>query len=90
MSTTESKQDQLKRAARRAFLKEEHVREGEQRIVEEERRLTAIAAKTERLRTLREARDTAEREAAAAAEPVKKKRAKALIPTNALKAGNAE
>jgi hypothetical protein len=63
VSTTESKQDQLKRAARRAFLKEEHVREGEQRIVEEERRLTAIAAKTERLRALRQAKDTAEREA---------------------------
>jgi hypothetical protein len=57
VSTTESKQDQLKKGL------SQRVREGEQRIVEEERRLTAIAAKTERLRALRQAKDTAEREA---------------------------
>jgi hypothetical protein len=59
-----SKQDELARKARQAFLKEERVRESERRIADEKKRQAATSAKTAKLRGLREARDAAEREAA--------------------------
>ena len=69
MSTKGSKGDELQRMARRTLLNEERLRQSERRVIEEEQRIAKTAAKTARLRELREARDAAaEREAAAAVE----------------------
>ena len=59
MSTKGSKADELKRLTRRAFLDEERLRQSERRVIEEEQRMAKTAAKTSRLRGLREARDAA-------------------------------
>jgi len=66
--------EMLKRNARKAFLKEERVQQNEQRIVDEEKRQAANAAKTAKLRELRLAKEAAEREAAAKWKPRKASR----------------
>jgi hypothetical protein len=66
MSGGGTKEDRLKRNARQAFLKEERVQQSEERIREEAQRQATTSAKTTKLRGLREARDTADREAAEA------------------------
>jgi small-conductance mechanosensitive channel len=50
------------RSERRAILAEERARQARQRVIDEDERITSNAAKTARLRGLREARDAAERE----------------------------
>jgi hypothetical protein len=56
--------EMLKRNARRAFLEEERVQQSEQRVIDEEKRQAANAAKTAKLREQRLANEAAEREAA--------------------------
>jgi hypothetical protein len=67
-----SKQDELARRARQAFLKEERVHESERRIVDEQRRHDDVVAKTTRLRDQRIAKEAAEREAASKTKPVER------------------
>jgi hypothetical protein len=55
--------EMLKRNARRAFLEEERVQQSEQRVIDEEKRQAANAAKTAKLREQRLANEAAEREA---------------------------
>jgi hypothetical protein len=62
-----TKQDELARRARQAFLKEERHHQVEQRIVDEAKRQADTAAKTTKLRELR----LAKREAAAKGKPRK-------------------
>ena len=56
--------EMLKRNTRRAFLEEERVQQSEQRVIDEEKRQAANAAKTAKLREQRLANEAAEREAA--------------------------
>ena len=72
MSRHRREQD-LARKARQAFLKDERDRQIEQRIADEAKRQTDTAAKTARLRELRLAKEAAQRAAAPAAKPKRRK-----------------
>jgi hypothetical protein len=56
-----SKEQELARAARKVFLKDERDRQVDQRIADEAKRQSDTAAKTARLRELRLAKEAAER-----------------------------
>jgi hypothetical protein len=66
-----TKQDELARKARQAFLKEERDHQVEQRIADEAKRQTDTAAKTAKLRELRLAKEAADCAAAPKAKPRK-------------------
>jgi len=77
MDSSLSDKELVQRRARRANLQEERARQAEQRVADEKARVEGQSAKTARLRELREARDAAERDAAASAvadKPAKKRR----------------
>ena len=59
-----TRQQELARKARNAFLKDERERQIDQRIADEAKRQADTAAKTARLRELRLAKEAAERAAA--------------------------
>jgi hypothetical protein len=59
-----TRQQELARKARNAFLKDERERQIDQRIADEAKRQADTAAKTTRLRELRLAKEAAERAAA--------------------------
>jgi len=71
MSGHVTKQEELARRARQAFLKEERDHQVEQRIADEAKRQADTATKTARLRELRLAKEAAEREAKAKPKPRK-------------------
>jgi hypothetical protein len=84
-------EEQLQRQTKRASLQEERLRQAEQRVADEKERVEATAAKTARLRGLREARDKAQNDAdALAARPIpptkKRRTSKASELTHAGKA----
>jgi hypothetical protein len=68
-----SKEQQLVRKARQAFLKDERDRQIEQRIAGEAKRLADSAAKTAKLRELRLAKEATERAAASTPAPKRRK-----------------
>ncbi len=61
-----SQTEVARRSERKAFLEEERARQVQQRVVDERERIASTAAKTARLRRLREAREDAQREIEAA------------------------
>jgi hypothetical protein len=90
MRRPESKQNRIARMAGQAFVGEERDRQGERRIVDEEKRQAAASAKTAKLRGLREARDAAEHDAsprAVTSEPEAGTRARVLRPGVRLRKG---
>ena len=68
-----NREEALARKARQVFLKDERDRQIEQRIADEAKRQTDTAAKTARLRELRLAKEAAQRAAAPAAKPKRRK-----------------
>jgi hypothetical protein len=70
----DTKQDELARRARQAFLKEERHHQVEQQIVDEAKRQADTAAKTAKLREQRLAKEAAERDVASKTKPAKRAR----------------